>query len=1443
MREPDIQADENLVLNGDFTEWPEHWKRKPVGGWLNTQREFYEREYTRFLAAGHEASVSQEIIIPKDYDPEVDAHYVLSFLCETRHAEAGWVQISIKGSDEVQTIRLEPGNARHQEEDQARLASGQPLELFPRMYEEKLELPLKKDDVIILGIFSPKNEPSDYSSQICIFRIKLALQLGPLVLERQLLDGQTSSLSGPLHLCVNGSHTVKFEPKADNVWQGTRAALVSENNPDDAILATPEWGVNQSLEREWQITCPWMDIDEPHLLTLIVHNQYTAAPYPISVSLGHHRLMFRDVLEATYYPVLEFGQGVRLGVQVTSFYTSLPVTGRPVTWTVAGQPILGVSPTNDEGWAYFDFPPTQAGDVEIEASVESLYYPSGVFTQTFAVRVLATDPWKDVMAVVAGVESPWDEKNGYPNRGSDYAVTVKLPLISPLVGTDFGLHWSGDSHDQLGVVVSPALESLVPITDGEAVWSLRSQDLLDGRFELSLVCSKLLLPSPKKTMLLARNLVEIGDVREANKNPEIDEDESVLLRVQVVHHIDGGTGDPVVGALVDWVAKWEHDGVVEATSSTRSGAGGWASFLFTPRHVMPYVVTASVRAHLDAVAVERDFNVGAVAANPWKREVKILLDEEEVDRVELGLLCRRGQTHTLKVVPIAGSGWVGANISLHWRGAAPDIGLVPSDLGSTKTLVAGGVEWTLVSVADTSISSLFDLELHLEGERIVRELFGRLISADPKEELSLLLDQVKAALDGQALYPCLGALHRFNVLPNALSPLVGLKASLTWSGTPADELGVTIEPASGVTQPISDGDTHWELDCTRSGQKGEFALRLALPQLNFVATVTPMTLAHNKVRIETLRESAVDPVVGQKPARLWVQVFSRFTGQAVSEVPVTWMGSSVVPSDEDGWSGYAFAPENADQEHSVKATVESPYDGYQEQRDMTVRALAEDPWKGLRVSFDKQAFQEWGQKTCFPRRKGEHSIDLEASDNSPLFGHDLTLGMTGTGPGELDISFLSAGLGVRRPFYNVGLQYLFRVGDLKDGSFALRLSSERLASLSPANAMSVGEGSQVLKISSNSSASQTLDWGQAFVGQVTVVSVISGKPMVGWTVTWRSPDLGVVTSKTNYYGVAEIRFVPTIPGVSELTATVGDELYSDTITLTYMLNEPRKIIELIEVDDSEQASDRATQTRIRAKVISSRTGLPLENVKVMWEYDNQPLPHSFTNSDGFAWLINSFDAQSTTVLWATVEGGEGGWDSVPLVYEQAAVMGALSCDRTSTYPGHEVNAWVTITNALTGLPLKGIPIKWRFAGVSLLDSVSDDAGVASVTVETPGVGEYELVASLYSALPGSKTEKITVNRPVDSALSGIYALPFVIRVGQTSVISVLVRSILTLTPQVGRRVHWTANGEPLSSTYSGNTGWIKFEYHGKEVGDIAFEAELRNLNSTSKTSVNLTVLE
>ncbi|WP_225919809.1 Ig-like domain-containing protein [Pseudomonas khorasanensis] len=1273
MTKPIILANESLVLNGDFEQSLTHWKKGPLNpAYLGTKQESYEGVPIRFLNAGNESSVSQPLLVPKN--PGATARYVLSFLCEVRHTLAGTLVVSIDGQpDNKLIIELTPGPPRDLKKDEARRKRGQPLVFVPNVYECPLDLPFTDQDTLTVRVNSPKNDPGDYTSAVCITRIKLHLHLEPVVMQTLKLDQETLPATGPLHLCLGATaslfHSLAFVPEPDNAWLGTQAALTIHDNPQGAVVATPAWEINQPVDLPWTLDCPLIGDEEPYLFSMNLLNQFTAEPYPVQVSLGHHRLVFSEVLEAAYYPVLEYGQSVRLGVQVASYYNGQPLSGRTVNWTLKNQQVKGAAVTNEAGWAYFDYPSTQAGDFDIEASVESLYYAARVVTQTLVVRVLATDPWKDVLAVVEDIEARWEEKTGYPNRGSDYPVNLKLPAASPLQGTELSLHWSGDSPEQLGVAVSPALEAPVPVNGVALAWNLKSEDRLDGRFNLQLVCSKLLLPSLKKTMSLARNLVKIGEVREANKFPVVDESERVLLRVQVVHFIVSGNGDPVVNALVEWTVP---DG---PSTIARTGMGGWASVLYTPKSAGDKVVTARIKAHAEAVAVEQPFKVQPIATSPWKSEVKILLDGVEVERNTIGVLCRRGQIHTLKVEPVTGSAWIGKNISLHWRGVAPDIGLVPSDLATPKPLVAAGVEWKLVSQTDTSISSLFELELRLASVTPVRELSGRLVSVDLTEEVSLRLDQIPAALDAQTLYPCLGALHRFSVLPNALSPLVGLESSLTWSGTSAEELGATVQPAFNLAQPINDGGATWTLDFTASQQSGQFALAWALPQLGFVGVAKPMALAHNKLRIEAWRESPVDPVVGQDPAWLWVRVFSHYTGLAVNGVPVTWTAgeSSEVLTDAKGWSGLPVAPAIAGPQ-AVKALVISAYDGYEDARSLEVTALASDPWAGLMVKFDGATAQPWGEKTYFPRRKGEHTFELLAAENSPLFDRELTLGMTGTGPAELGIKFVPDALGVAREFYNVGLLYTFKTGDLKDGSFALRLASQRLASLSPANAMSLGEGSQVMSIIWDSRTFQTVDWEQELVEGVTVISTITGKPMAGVPVTWRSPDIGVVTSVTDFYGVAQMRFVPSTPGAAELTATVGD---GESVASSYFLNEPREIAALTSPKPNGQVGERVSAV---VNVVSAMTGEPLQDVEVMWDYPDRVLAPTKTDAEGNARVEFRMPGIRIGLLEATVLGGYAGWEVKSIEFKLVPNLSAFTTSSTwlqefTPYVGEKKVRW------------------------------------------------------------------------------------------------------------------------------------------------------------------------
>lgn len=1307
MSEPVIQVDQNLIKNGEFSQVLEHWTKGPINPKnLDTSSAEYSDDEgfeISYLTASDEASVSQEFQVPKTLGP--DARYVLSFLHETYNIAPGRLVIEVlRQGGETLELLLNPTHPQVADEDQARQDGGQPLTFRPDKTERELALVLQENDRIRVSIFSPKNPVDGISSRIHVARLRLRVHLPPLQLQEIKLDRELRPADRPLYLCYGATHSLAFVPTPGNPWLGTCASWTLADNPQGAILAVPDWGKDHPLESSWQVFCPILDDQERGPLSLTLQNQYSAQAYPIEVSLGNHRLDFRGVLEAAYDPVLEYEEDVRLGVQVISFYTSQAMPGREVTWCIDGQPSDTVSTTDDDGWAYLTYEPKTCGVHVIEASVESLYFTSGVSPKTLKVNALQTDPWHDVKVVVDGKETPWAEKTGYPNRGSTYFVRLKLPDDSPLSGTTLALKWEGTAAQELGVTVFPELEEPVPVGDQAPEWSMTCDDRLDGRFDLSLVCSRLLRPSPLKRMSLARNLVTKGEVRGPNKVPVIDEQESLLLRVQVLHHTERGSGDPVTNALVDWELP---DGPVR----TFTGAGGWASMLHAPTQPGNYTIPVKIRAHAEMEPIGHEFPVTALDTSPWKNQVGFYLDDSLVDLAAVGVVCRRGGSHRFRVTPTEGSTVVHESMTLSFRGPDQDLGLLIGD----PQVDEGSWVWQISSESGESRSGLFEWLLESDAIASPRELSGRLLSDNLADEVSIVLDQVRAPIGRDKLYPCLGAIHHFNVLPNKLSPLVGLTAQLIWTGTPAEALDATVEPSLDQPPTFSDGGARWLLDFTESQENGEFSLGLELPQLGLTATANDMALGHNKLRIEALHEPTVDPIVGDDSTWMWLQVVSTFTREPVAQVPVRWTAQEsplTVQTDTDGWSGFVFTPQSAS-EHDIEAMVLSPYDGREEKRSMTVKAIETDPWKGLMVSFDGQPAEPWGEKTYFPRRKGQHQFDLKVApddDDSLLFERYLALGMMGTGPAGLSMTFSPVSLGESRLFSDLGLEFTFNVGDLRDGSFSLCLSASKLARLSPANAMSVGPGSQVVSFLANNRADQRLDWGQALEAQVTVVSSISGRPMAGIQVIWRSPELGEVTSVTDFYGVARVSFKPTVPGVTPLTATAGDAIHSESIALPFTLNEPREIKSLVCTEPVGYPGDTVSAT---ATVVSARTGEPLSAVEVMWEYAGVKLTPTMTGPDGVASVSFTLSNVGENLLVATVKGGRGGWDMASVVIEVLSVHARIKEVTASPNPAYirdYISMTAVIVSTASAEPLPDREVFVSVNGAPYLPAKTDARG-------------------------------------------------------------------------------------------------------------------------------------
>ncbi|WP_460409873.1 MULTISPECIES: Ig-like domain-containing protein [unclassified Pseudomonas] len=1323
MNNPIVQVNENLVCNGDFEERFDCWART---GAVAIGLAYYDNTPVKHIKAPKGTGVTQDVRLPRD--PDGNGAYWLSFLWESSFSQSGWVRIS-QGEIEHYRIELKPVGKPDQAQQREGFGSGPERRFSPTLHEVELTSDISSSKPLRIEIYSSTESSSPFG-ELWVTRVKVELKLAPLELQEVELDGMSFPPLRKMYLCQGASrggafgsdalitpHVLGFVPVPDNPWDGTPVALSIDNNPQGAIVATPAWDTQQSLDVPWMLDCPLID-DQDYEFTLSLRNRYTAQAYEIPVSLGHHRLIFREVVEAAYYPLIE--QSVRLGVQVASYYTGQPFAGLTVNWATAEHGVLAATVTDEQGWAYFDYEAKAAGDFVIEASVVSLYYEQGVWTQTFDVLVLGEDPWARLTVRENNEIRDWID-NSYPNRGSTHSIDVMLAANSRLRGSDFYLHWHGDKPGQLGVVVSPPLETSVPMPidgGGTASWTLNCEDRRDGIFELSLVCSKLLLPSPRKRMSLARNRIRIKEVRQAENSPVVEEHEYAYLRLQVVHVTDQGDGEPVIGALVEWQTAYS---VVQS----QTGSGGWGSLKFYTREHGIHAITAAVRAHESAESHECEFSVTAIARSSWKDKVNITFDRGYIDNV-WGLFCRRGQSHSLQVTALADSPLIGQEITLAWGIDDPGIGLVVSELGEPKVLLADEpLIWTLSSEFITSRSSMFGLRL-LTDSLEDRELLGRLISPDIYDEFTLVLDQMRTD-KGQSLYPCIGAVHRYIFRTNALSPLVGINMELNWYGSTAEELGIVRNPPQGSINYIDESGMTWTLDCSASRGAGEFGLQF----LTGAGTidVTRMHLGHNKLSIETVRESAVFPIVGQDPAWMWAKVRSDFSEAAMVQVPTQWKvdgHSEEHVTADDGWAGFAYGATTGGSA-TVEVSVSSPYDNATDTRSMEVCSLADDPWARLQFSMDNGPAQPFGQDTGFARRKLTHRIDVTAPQDTFLSGRNLTLGMVGTGPEALGIRFTQPVLGLPRVFSReAGFTDSFMVDDKRNGSFGLFLACESLARWSPVNAMSVGEGAQVVKIAERSRVSQTLYWGEAVSEQITVVSAISGRPMAGMNVVWRSADLGEVTTTTNFYGEARIRFVPKTPGAAQLTATVGDAQYSESISLSYFLHEPRQIKELVSDDPSGYPGQEVSA---RVYVVSAITGNPLANVEVNWDFLGVDIAPTTTDSEGIANVVFRLSALQPGLLYAGVRGGLAGWEVslIPFTLKAHERM-MTEISGSGSYPvDQSVPVSFRIVSIPDGKPIVGQKVLWVLNSVPDGSSFSTEDGWVRKSYSSQGMVGYKTI--------------------------------------------------------------------------------------------------------------------
>ncbi|SCX62045.1 hypothetical protein SAMN03159507_02524 [Pseudomonas sp. NFACC32-1] len=1227
-REP-VNTRTNILLNGHFDLGFAHWESAGAPGYNYARKEgTWEGLPIFYMSLYKGTGITQTV--PAPAPQSAGGRYRLSFLYDNRHADPGVFILRRRGTEDQLEIPL-PATGNRGDAPETLALSLTPI-------TASIEFDVEGEDLFEFVILSPAQAST--TVDLIVARIDLHLELEPLVLARIVNDGQAFTPTGEplLYLChgATGSkrHQVTFQPAPDSPWAGTEALLWSQDNPLEAVVISPEWGENQTIETAWQVDCPEPVSDDTQRFNLSIYSKYHADIYPIAVSLGHHRLVVETILDPAYQPVIEYAQSVKLGVRVKSYYLDLPMRGYEVTWLL-GNDMISVGTTDDGGEAWLDFTPARDGALAVKARVESPFYAQGNTAHTFNVQAHATDPLKTVQVKFPNMDAaPWGEKTGYPDRGASYRLEVSFAADSPLLNRHVWLAWEGKPPEDLGVTVQPALMQPVPVTSTPLVWRLDCQDLNDGQFNLRLGSADLLRPTVVNPMSLARHSLKIGEVRGPNRAPVVDEGDYAWCMLRVVTQ----AGDqPVAGVAVEWDASG-------GLQRTFTGVDGWASVIDRPAVHRAYTLAARVNPREGAPALKHDFEIQTLATSAWKT-ASFTLDETAVDRVGAGAVCRMGQTYAFRLAVESGSPLIGKEISLRWRDPAAVRSIVIANMEAPVTVTASGVQWSVDAlVVDTS--GVFDLQVISNGME-ARDLAFRSLPRDLSTEVGLVFDQVpKTWTDDVDLYPCIGATHELTVQPtNNLGGLHGLL--LETAMAPDLPPGWVIVPSLAQPAPMTAGGIRYRCDLTATTETAE--RRCSATVLGIDGFTQPAAfgfkLAHNKVVIGTPYDVATDPVLSKgESARLAVRYLSAFTGRPANDVSVEWGDGQVSLSAADGIAQRSYQPTSAGSQE-VLACVSNPYDATQVEHAFYVYAYQEDPWLDLRVSVGSGAEQRWGEGTFFPRREGRLDLTLTARPDSPLLNQALTLGLEGAYELDTGLSFGPVGLGVSRPLGTAGLPLSMLAADRTDAAFYLQLSASRLLARSPLNAFSLGSHLPVDVMAATNQEPTVVDWGETLFFEITLTNSLSGQPARNVQVSWSGTDQAMedVATFTDFYGVARFSFTATASGPGTVTARAVGGI--EVVEFTYFVHEACVIQELtgsgLENAPGEEISAEAT-------VVSAASGEPVGGVRVHWFYKGVVLEPVVTDAAGKARITFELPPRiGRYVLSASVRGVLG-WEAARL---------------------------------------------------------------------------------------------------------------------------------------------------------------------------------------------------
>ncbi|RAI72231.1 hypothetical protein DOZ80_01405 [Pseudomonas fluorescens] len=398
-----------------------------------------------------------------------------------------------------------------------------------------------------------------------------------------------------------------------------------------------------------------------------------------------------------------------------------------------------------------------------------------------------------------------------------------------------------------------------------------------------------------RTFNVVESLYGFGDAGPVLGQPVVDSGQSTLLRVQVT---SGETGEPVDAVGVQWRIQGES----QALQTTLTGPDGWTAFRYRPDSAGGHEVLAEITEANQGVVMTQLFEVTALAQDDWAREAELYLNGERVDLAKGDIVLIRQRPYELELKVNSGSRLIGSSVTLQdlWGVTELDLGLDP-EMGVPQLIEEGqAVRWSIFSGVGEAgyfglkLTSPVMVDWHLPGEVKLDKFLV---------DLLVKFDTLNAAFDGGTLYPCIGIAHNLAIhLRNYKdSELLGKPLVLEVSDA-ATGLNVTVSPDPSEPQIIGPDGVKWAINCVE-GIKGDFSVRLKVPESGCSSMEIPMSVGHNRVTIADY----FGPVHNDVPGDYWkygVRTRSYFTRKMVGgvEVIVDWEGTTQkLYTEEDGW--------------------------------------------------------------------------------------------------------------------------------------------------------------------------------------------------------------------------------------------------------------------------------------------------------------------------------------------------------------------------------------------------------------------------------------------------------------------------------------------------------------------------------------------------------------